>query len=76
MNCDELPRITVICLLLGIAPLACSKHSSAQVNASGGSSGIAGAQPINSAKFSAPTVANGKVYLSSFSNQLCVYGLK
>lgn len=28
------------------------------------------------AKFDAPTIANGKVYLASFSNQVCVYGLK
>jgi hypothetical protein len=28
------------------------------------------------AKFSYPTIANGKVYLASFSNQLCVYGLQ
>ncbi len=28
------------------------------------------------AKFAAPTIANGKVYLASFSNQLCVYGLQ
>jgi outer membrane protein assembly factor BamB len=27
------------------------------------------------AKFSYPTVANGKVYIASFSNQICVYGL-
>jgi hypothetical protein len=27
------------------------------------------------AKFSTPTIANGKVYLSSFSGQVCVYGL-
>jgi len=29
----------------------------------------------NFAKFSYPTVANGKVYVASFSNQVCVYGL-
>jgi len=29
----------------------------------------------NIAKFAAPTVANGKVYVSTFSNQLVVYGL-
>ena len=29
----------------------------------------------NYAKFSAPTIANGKVYLASFSGQLLVYGL-
>jgi hypothetical protein len=28
----------------------------------------------NFAKFSYPTIANGKVYLATFSNQLCVYG--
>jgi hypothetical protein len=27
------------------------------------------------AKFNYPTIANGKVYMASFSNQLCVYGL-
>ena len=27
------------------------------------------------AKYSPPTIANGKVYLSTFSNQLCVYGV-
>ncbi len=27
------------------------------------------------AKYTAPTVANGKVYMASFSNKVCVYGL-
>ncbi len=31
--------------------------------------------PGNYAKFNCPTVANGKVYLASFSNQFLVYGL-
>ena len=31
--------------------------------------------PGNYAKFNCPTIANGKVYLASFSNQLLVYGL-
>ena len=31
--------------------------------------------PGNYAKFSCPTIANGKVYLPTFSNQLVVYGL-
>ncbi len=30
----------------------------------------------NFAKFSCPTIANGKVYLATFSNKLMVYGLK
>ena len=30
----------------------------------------------NFAKFSCPTIANGKVYLATFSNRLMVYGLK
>jgi hypothetical protein len=30
----------------------------------------------NFSKFSAPTIANGRVYLSTFSNQLRVYGLR
>ncbi|MDP4283978.1 MAG: hypothetical protein Q8891_06110 [Bacteroidota bacterium] len=30
----------------------------------------------NYAKFSAPTIANGHVYLATFSNQVIVYGLK
>ena len=28
------------------------------------------------AKFSAPTIANGHVYLPTFSNQVVVYGLR
>ena len=31
--------------------------------------------PGNYAKFNCPTIANGKVYLATFSNQLAVYGL-
>ncbi len=31
--------------------------------------------PGNYAKFNCPTIANGKVYLATFSNQLVVYGL-
>jgi len=30
----------------------------------------------NYAKFSAPTIANGHVYLPTFSNQVVVYGLQ
>ena len=33
-------------------------------------------RPGNYAKFAAPTVANGHVYLPTFSNQVVVYGLK
>jgi len=32
--------------------------------------------PGNFAKFSSPTIANGKVYLGTFSNRLVVYGLQ
>lgn len=32
--------------------------------------------PGNFAKFSAPTIANGHVYLATFSNRVVVYGLK
>jgi hypothetical protein len=28
------------------------------------------------AKFTPPTVANGKVYIATFSNKICVFGLK
>jgi len=39
------------------------------------SSIYAGDNPGNYAKFSCPTIANGKVYLATFSKQLAVYGL-
>jgi hypothetical protein len=32
--------------------------------------------PGNFAKFSSPTIANGRVYLATFSNKVVVYGLK
>jgi hypothetical protein len=35
-----------------------------------------GDSPGKFAKFSAPTIANGHVYLATFSNQVIVYGLK
>jgi len=34
------------------------------------------AEPINFAKYVSPTVAEGKVYLATFSNKLAVYGLR
>ena len=34
-----------------------------------------GDDPGNYAKFNCPTIANGKVYLATFSNQFVVYGL-
>jgi hypothetical protein len=37
---------------------------------------VSAAPAYNFAKFAAPTVANGRVYLSTFSNELRVYGLK
>jgi hypothetical protein len=37
---------------------------------------ITGDNPGNFAKFNSPAIANGKVYLGTFSNQLMVYGLK
>ncbi len=39
------------------------------------SSQYASDAPGNYAKFSCPTIANGKVYLATFSNQLQIYGL-
>lgn len=39
------------------------------------SSQVVGDDPGNYAKFNCPTVANGKVYLPTFSNQIIVYGL-
>ncbi|HLZ15833.1 MAG TPA: hypothetical protein VKQ08_02290, partial [Cyclobacteriaceae bacterium] len=35
-----------------------------------------GDEPGYFAKFSAPTIANGHVYLATFSGQVIVYGLK
>lgn len=40
------------------------------------SSQTASDMPGNYAKFSAPTVANGHVYLATFSNKVVVYGIK
>ncbi len=40
------------------------------------SSKVAGDFPGNYAKYCCPTVANGKVYVGTFSNQVIVYGLK
>jgi outer membrane protein assembly factor BamB len=40
------------------------------------SSHVAGDYPGSYAKYCCPTVANGKVYLGTFSNQVVVYGLK
>jgi|SRR5580658_503762 hypothetical protein len=37
---------------------------------------VAGDDCGSFAKFASPTVANGKVYLPSFANQVCVYGTK
>lgn len=37
---------------------------------------LADDDPGNYAKFACPTIANGKVYLATFSNQLVAYGLK
>jgi len=39
------------------------------------SSQTTGDDPGNYAKFNCPTIANGKVYLATFSNQFVVYGL-
>jgi len=39
------------------------------------SSQVAADNPGNYAKFNCPTVANGKVYLATFSHKLAVYGL-
>jgi len=39
------------------------------------SSQRSGNSPGNYAKFNCPTIANGKVYLATFSNKLMVYGL-
>lgn len=37
---------------------------------------VAAPSPYHFSKFSAPTIANGKVYLSTFSNEIRVYGLR